>query len=269
MKKKKTPLITIVLYITGVLFLLMALFMLVTAISYTKAYLQSYDAAFADMWSNSIQYVIAQFGPYMGVGVVALGLGKTIKELRKSQDTGTRNGIAGRSTAYGDRVETQLKNDDLMHEVEAVREVISIKIEEKEKRDSYRLGELERKLESLIAAYAAAVEDEKTPVSHFDDTEVIEEVIEAEESQPAGPVPQLFRAMGSMTMPDIPRFGTETEEMGFDAFAKRDAKRDTFSKNELRAALAREEAFQKAKKAEIEKLESAAAEINSSEGKGQ
>lgn len=296
MKKKKTPLITIALYAAGVLFLLMALFMLVTAITYTKAYLESYDATFADMWSNSVQYVIAQFGPYMGIGIVALGLGKAIKESRRAQETGGRSGLAGRSMTYSDKADASLKEDELMREMETVREVISIKIEEKEKRDSYRLGELERKLESVIAAYAAADEesasayeedaaadeesaatdeesvaaDEEGAAADEEDAAANEESAvayeesagdeetEAENIRPAGPVPQLFRMEETMAMPAIPRTEEKTGELEFDAFAKRDAKKDTFSKDELRAALAREEEFQKAKQEEMERLKAEA-----------
>ena len=78
MDNKKTPVSSVVFYIIGIILLIVSLFMLWTAISYTKAYLQSYDASFSDMWSNSVQYVIAQFVPYLGMGVICLGLGRAI-----------------------------------------------------------------------------------------------------------------------------------------------------------------------------------------------
>ena len=61
MDNKKTPVSSVFFYIIGIILLIVSLFMLWTAVSYTKAYLQSYDASFSDMWSNSVQYVIAQF----------------------------------------------------------------------------------------------------------------------------------------------------------------------------------------------------------------
>ena len=80
--KTPTPGISVAFYIIGLVFLLVSLFMLFTAISYTKMYLESYDATFADMWSNSIQYVLEHFIPYVGFGIISIGLGKAIKEFR-------------------------------------------------------------------------------------------------------------------------------------------------------------------------------------------
>ena len=83
--KDKTPGITVVMYILGIIFLIVSAFMLFTAITYTRTYLESYDAAFADMWSNSIQYVIGQFVPYLAFGIISLGIGKAIKEFRNGR----------------------------------------------------------------------------------------------------------------------------------------------------------------------------------------
>lgn len=80
--KTPTPGISVAFYVIGLVFLVISLFMLFTAISYTKMYLESYDATFADMWSNSIQYVLEHFIPYVGFGIISIGLGKAIKEFR-------------------------------------------------------------------------------------------------------------------------------------------------------------------------------------------
>ena len=79
MNNNKTPASTVIFYIIGIILLIVSAFMLVTAITYTKTYLQSYDASFSDMWSNSIQYIITQFVPYFGMGIICLGLGRAIK----------------------------------------------------------------------------------------------------------------------------------------------------------------------------------------------
>ena len=78
MEKKKTPVSTVIFYIIGIILLIVSLFMLWTAVNYTKTYLASYDATFKDMWSNSMQYIITQFVPYLGMGVICLGLGRAI-----------------------------------------------------------------------------------------------------------------------------------------------------------------------------------------------
>ena len=78
MEKKKTPVSTVIFYIIGIILLIVAAFMLWTAVNYTKTYLTSYEATFKDMWTNSVQYIITQFVPYLGMGVICIGIGRAI-----------------------------------------------------------------------------------------------------------------------------------------------------------------------------------------------
>ena len=338
MEKKTSPAITIIFYIIGIIFLIISAFMLVTAISYTKTYLQSYDASFADMWSHSLQYIITQCGPYMGFGIMALGIGRAIKEARSAQSgVGVALGSAKADSAKA--TDSAASNSDLSdkvaylaEQIEATREVIGIRIEEKEKRDSFRLKELGDKLvaagiipaeevtpEGVAAAETPVALDEELigeePAVHDENEEYagepgpvpeitrqVEEMAmpsipnvdnsktdtitlfdknsnensEIETSEP-GFVPEIMRQVGMMAMPEIPTVvekvavaddsderGKNTETISFDPFAYRDTKRDTFSKSELKKALAREEALreldEEAKEAKAEDAKEAEAE---------
>lgn len=300
MEKKPTSAITVIFYIIGIIFLAVSAFMLYTAISYTRTYLQTYDATFSDMWSNSVQYIIAQFVPYLGIGVVCLGIGKAIKESRKAagvQQAQTPAEVSTDVSAQTSAEDSGLaeKLDLLAKEIDAMREVLSIKIEEKEKRDSYRLNEMGKRLESVMVA-DAVLRSESEAIIPVEDMEAMEtaeaecaECAEpAECAKPEGDVPPLFRIAAPMAMPEIPRTISVPSIMSesgimampevphfikvpaimrmsgimampeiirtgewledLDAYAKRDARKDTFSKIELEEAIAREEVLQEMQK---------------------
>lgn len=202
MEKKKTPVVTIVFYIVGILFLVVAAFMLVSAIAYTSTYLQSYGATFSDMWSNSLQYIIAQFMPYLGIGIVALGIGKVAKDTRNMKveaaqvDTSRLEAMLQKQADVSEEMSEKIGY--LSENLDTTREILGIKIGEKEKRDAYRLQEmgkgltaafetLERKTPEPIVITVPAVE---TPAAEA-----------AASAAPAGPVPQIFRVARSMTAP--------------------------------------------------------------------
>ena len=202
MEKKKTPVVTIVFYIVGILFLVVAAFMLVSAIAYTSTYLQSYGATFGDMWSNSLQYIIAQFMPYLGIGIVSLGIGKVAKDARNMKveaaqvDTSRLEAMLQKQADVSEEMSEKIEY--LSENLDTTREILGIKIGEKEKRDAYRLQEmgkgltaafetLERKTSEPIVITVPAVE---TPAAES-----------AASAAPAGPVPRIFRVARSMTAP--------------------------------------------------------------------
>lgn len=210
MEKKKTPGVTIVFYIVGILFLFVAAFMLVSAIAYTNTYLQSYGATFGDMWSNSLQYIIAQFMPYLGIGIVALGIGKVAKDTRNMKveaaqgDTSRLEAMLQKQADVSEEMSENIRY--LSENLDTTREILGIKIGEKEKRDAYRLQEmgkgltaafetLERKTPEPIVITVPAVEAPavETPAAEA-----------AASAAPAGPVPQIFRVARSMTAPACP-----------------------------------------------------------------
>ncbi|MGX8774052.1 MAG: hypothetical protein ACSW8G_03230 [Bacillota bacterium] len=220
MDNKRTPVSSILFYIAGLILLIISLFMLWTAVSYTKTYLQSYDASFSEMWSNSIQYVITQFVPYFGMGVICLGLGRAIagsassKAAEPEEEDSLAADLARAAKAKAaEEKEAEAADlfDDLVKRIDANREVLSIKIEEKEKRDSFRIKELEKKvdgfledikyinepLEELVYKQAAGISEEPAE----------EEATEAPAAAP-GPVPQFFRVAKAMTMPECPAVKT-------------------------------------------------------------
>ena len=266
MEKKKTPVSTVIFYIIGIILLIVSLFMLWTAVSYTKTYLQSYDASFKDMWSNSMQYIITQFVPYLGMGVICLGLGRAIygsanakavlpaaadgaaeakddaaEEAQKdgegaaeAEDTAKAAepaesaseaipAAAGAAIGAGAVSAGQL--EELFKRIDMNREVLSIKIEEKEKRDSFRIKELEKKvdgflddvkyinepLEELVYKQAAGIdEEEAVPVDAAAETAAAAAEPAAETAEPgtlqkaAGIIPQIFRMARNMAMPSVP-----------------------------------------------------------------
>lgn len=182
-RKDAAPAASIFFFIVGIIFLIVSAFMLITAISYTKTYLSSYEASFADMWSNSLQYVIGQFVPYLGFGIVSLGLGKAIGEFaagRLSADqirqmveererakagdavaeakaAAAAEPVAAKSAAAEDPAEAGgdigFQVFELLKEIEALREVMNIKFEETEKRQAYRLEDNRKILADELAEY--------------------------------------------------------------------------------------------------------------------
>ena len=220
MEKKKTPGVTIVFYIVGILFLVVAAFMLVSAIAYTSTYLQSYGATFSDMWSNSLQYIIAQFMPYLGIGIVALGIGKVAKDTRNMKveaaqgDTSRLEAMLQKQADVSEEMSENIRY--LSENLDTTREILGIKIGEKEKRDAYRLQEmgkgltaafetLERKTPEPIVITVPAVEAPAVE-THAAEEPAVEtpEAEAAASAAPAGPVPQIFRVARSMTAPDCP-----------------------------------------------------------------
>ncbi|MCQ2546808.1 MAG: hypothetical protein MJ161_04595 [Clostridia bacterium] len=242
MEKKTTPAITVIFYIIGILFLVAAAFMLTAAISYTRTYLQSYDAAFSDMWSNSVQYIIGQFAPYLGVGIVCLGIGKVIKEARNivvNVDREPDKEAQAKQLAAADKIADRMK--ELAAEIEANREVLGIRIEEKEKRDTVRIRELEGDI-----LYALRGDSPEEAVEEPAEAEAPAEVTEAEEpvkAEPAEvpPTPQIFTIARSMVMPKCPaqkktpQIFTIARSMVMPACSevKKTVSRETFSSDEL------------------------------------
>lgn len=267
MEKKKTPVSTVIFYIIGIILLIVSLFMLWTAVNYTKTYLASYDATFKDMWSNSMQYIITQFVPYLGMGVICLGLGRAIygsanakavlpaaadgaaeakddaaEEAQKdgegaaeAEDTAkaaepaesASEAIpAAAGAAIGAGAVSTGQMEELFKRIDMNREVLSIKIEEKEKRDSFRIKELEKKvdgflddvkyinepLEELVYKQAAGIDDEEIAPAEAAAAEVAAEAAEpaaeaAEQGtlqKAAGIIPQIFRMARNMAMPAVP-----------------------------------------------------------------
>ena len=220
MEKKKTPGVTIVFYIVGILFLVVAAFMLVSAIAYTSTYLQSYGATFSDMWSNSLQYIIAQFMPYLGIGIVALGIGKVAKDTRNMKveaaqgDTSRLEAMLQKQADVSEEMSENIRY--LSENLDTTREILGIKIGEKEKRDAYRLQEmgkgltaafetLERKTPEPIVITVPAVEAPAVEMHAAEEPAVETPAAEAAASAaPAGPVPQIFRVARSMTAPACP-----------------------------------------------------------------
>lgn len=219
MENKKTPASAVIFYIIGIILLIVALFMLWTAVGYTKAYLQSYDASFKDMWSNSVQYIITQFVPYLGMGVICLGLGRAIagsaaakagKAAAKKDDVEDFLPAAAKAAEPVDAepVESRVAADqveDLIRRIDANREVLSIKIEEKEKRDSVRLQKLEKKVEDFLNDVMYINEPLEELVNKqagiVDEEELAEEPAEV---PVVGPTPQIFRVARNMTAPACP-----------------------------------------------------------------
>ena len=220
MEKKKTPGVTIVFYIVGILFLVVAAFMLVSAIAYTSTYLQSYGATFSDMWSNSLQYIIAQFMPYLGIGIVSLGIGKVAKDTRNMKveaaqvDTSRLEAMLQKQADVSEEMSENIRY--LSENLDTTREILGIKIGEKEKRDAYRLQEmgkgltaafetLERKTPEPIVITVPAVEAPAVETHAAEEPTVETPAAEAAASAaPAGPVPQIFRVARSMTAPACP-----------------------------------------------------------------
>lgn len=222
MDKKKTPASSVVFYIIGIILLIVALFMLWTAVSYTKAYLQSYDASFKDMWSNSLQYIITQFVPYLGMGVICLGLGRAISgsaaaKAANSADNEVEDFLpaaakaaepAEEEPADAQPVESRVAADqveDLIRRIDANREVLSIKIEEKEKRDSVRLQKLEKKVENFLSDVMYINEPLEELVNKQAGIVTDEEPADTEaDALAVGPMPQIFRVARNMTAPACP-----------------------------------------------------------------
>lgn len=228
MENKKTPASTIIFYIIGIILLIVSAFMLVTAITYTKTYLQSYDASFSDMWSNSIQYIITQFVPYLGMGVICLGLGKAIKGSAAAKAAAPKAEAKAVETAALQPVEEaavlnaaaggvdESRIEDLIRRIDTNREVLSIKIEEKEKRDSYRIKELEKKVEDFLSDVKYINEPLEELVykqaAGVDETEEIPSPAEtAKAAAEVGAVPQIFRMARNLTMPQCPAVESAAE----------------------------------------------------------
>ena len=231
MDNKKTPVSTVVFYIIGIILLIVALFMLWTAVNYTKTYLQTYDASFKDMWTNTVQYVIAQFVPYLGMGVICIGLGRAIKGSANAkaqdakatepapeasedqpQETAAKETEPEAVPIAGLPSEAQL--EELARRIDTNREVLSIKIEEKEKRDSFRIKELEKKVEGFLSDVKYINEPLEELVYNqaagdFDDEPATAEVPAVEEVKEAGAVPQIFTVARKLTMPACPAFAAE------------------------------------------------------------
>ncbi|MGN0701606.1 MAG: hypothetical protein ACI4KL_00270 [Lentihominibacter sp.] len=233
MEKKKTPGVTIVFYIVGILFLVVAAFMLVSAIAYTNTYLQSYGATFGDMWSNSLQYIITRFMPYLGIGMVSLGIGKVVKDTRNMKveaaqvDTSGLEAMQQKQAELSEEMAERIRY--LSENLDTTREILGIKISEKEKRDAYRLQEmgkgltaafetLERKTpEPIVITVPAAPAVPETPAKA---EAAAAEMPETEApAAPAGPVPQIFRVARSMTAPACPAAEPASEDLAADAGA--------------------------------------------------
>lgn len=213
MNNKSTPVVSIILYVIGLVFIAVSAFMLVLAINYTKTYIESYDATFADMWSNSLQYIITEFVPYLGLGIICLGMGYGIMEVRnlrnaKAEATAPQTVIVEKPVenreegSHPDYIKAMEKLEAgiryLENDIDTTREILSIKIEEKEKRDAYRLRGLGK---DVIAFLGEAEDHEPSNITIPDFAELLKEV----KSVP------LFRVAQTMATPDIP-YTVETAE---------------------------------------------------------
>ncbi len=282
MEKKKLPVSTVIFYIIGIILLIVAAFMLWTAVNYTKTYLTSYEATFKDMWTNSVQYIITQFVPYLGMGVICIGIGRAIYGSANAKvaqaaesaeapadaaETPADAPADGAAEAAADNAETEepvktaagvaaagavgaaagagavsaSQLEELIRRIDTNREVLSIKIEEKEKRDSFRIKELEKKvdgflsdvkyinepLEELVYKQAAGIDDTAEEEADTAETAAVAaaavaaagaaEAIdtteaEATEPAPAAAVPQIFTVSRRMTAPACPAAKPAAEE---------------------------------------------------------
>ena len=291
MEKKKTPVSTVIFYIIGIILLIVAAFMLWTAVNYTKTYLTSYEATFKDMWTNSVQYIITQFVPYLGMGVICIGIGRAIYGSANAKvaqaaesaeapadaaETPADAPADGAAEAAADNAETEApakaaagvaaagaagaaagagavsasQLEELIRRIDTNREVLSIKIEEKEKRDSFRIKELEKKvdgflsdvkyinepLEELVYKQAAGIDDtaeeaadtaeETADTADMETAAVAAAAVaaagaaeaidtteaEAAEPAPAVAIPQIFTVSRRMTAPACPAAKPAAEE---------------------------------------------------------
>ena len=74
----KTPIAAYIFYIVGLILLAVFVFMLVTAIAYTKTYMQVYGGNTTGSLSNSIQYVVDKSAIYLACACVVIGIAKAI-----------------------------------------------------------------------------------------------------------------------------------------------------------------------------------------------
>ena len=142
--KTRTPFSSVILYLLGIIFMIVAAFMLWAAVNYTKLYLASYDYTFADMWSNSVQYIIEKVLPSFAAGVVCLGLGKAISVFRKGQAVQVDDPVFGEvQEGSGKGNEAPAKSvEEVSLRLKELREVGSIKLEELERREKVRLDDM-------------------------------------------------------------------------------------------------------------------------------
>ena len=140
--KTRTPFSSVILYLFGIIFMIVAAFMLWTAISYTKVYLASFDTTFSEMWSNSTQYIIEKFLPYFAAGVICFGLGKAISVFKKGQAVQLAAGTGGDEAIDASGAGQTSGNEDISMRLKELREVGSIKLEELERREKVRLDDM-------------------------------------------------------------------------------------------------------------------------------
>lgn len=76
--KKKTPVISIVLYVIAALLAILFAYMLGASILYIKDYLAQYSMSFSDVASDSIKMIINQSVAYLVYAILVFAAGKVI-----------------------------------------------------------------------------------------------------------------------------------------------------------------------------------------------
>ena len=95
LKKRKMPKIELCCYILASVLLAVAVFMCITSVQYILSYLTSYGMSFADMWSDSVQYLISGCVPYLVYAILVFCAGRMLgivqqnncKEKEVTEDT--------------------------------------------------------------------------------------------------------------------------------------------------------------------------------------
>ena len=124
MKQRKNGM-SKVLYFFGVLFVLVAAFKLIVAVGSNNVYLQSMEASFGDMWKESLVNIIEAFAPYLGIGIVCIGLGAALnRTVEAAADDRGESDVEEVTEAFKEHVE------DLSEEIAAQRKDTTLKIDD-------------------------------------------------------------------------------------------------------------------------------------------
>lgn len=177
--KKRTPASTKVMYVFGIIFLIISAVMLVGAIRSNNLYLHSMESNFGDMWMESIQFIIAKFAPYLGIGIICMGVGFTAKTFaKKTPERGESNGEAEKAVVL---LQEQL--DDLSKEIFNQKKDAGIKIDDIRRAmiqdmDAFKLQreaaemQISKKLDAISEAGAKTDEDSETEYITYEGREL-------------------------------------------------------------------------------------------------
>lgn len=83
--KGKSSKLAVVMYVGAVVSAVIAIYMVVTSVSYINGYAASYGMGFGDMWADGIQYILTNSVSYIVYALVLLGLGKILDILQKGK----------------------------------------------------------------------------------------------------------------------------------------------------------------------------------------